>query len=103
MNSMTGGVMTCIAWLGAWWGRYKARDVLRQYAVIQENAPEALADLLRFCLVFDTTIDEQSPRRTDYNQGRREVGLYITQMLQLTDADLRVLENKTQATETTDA
>lgn len=97
---VTGGLTTCLTWLQAWWGgKRQASEVVRQYQVFQQNCPLALADLLRFALAFDNTIDEDSQSRTAYNQGRREVALYLMQMMKLTPDDLALLEEQTEATD----
>jgi hypothetical protein len=96
MSKITSGMNLVLPWLAAWWGYRRAPEVVRQYQVMREICPEAMADLARFCLAFDNTFDPDNAHASDRNQGKREVWLYLEAMTDLDWHDLQVLKQKTE-------
>lgn len=85
------------AWLSSYWPRKsRARELGRQYALLREECPHALADLMRFCLMYDTTFVAGDPELSQLNVGKREVALHIKNMVGLTDDDLAHLQEETE-------
>lgn len=95
MKAMTQNIAHVRDWLAAWWPR-RAREAKRQYAACAETSPLAIADMLRFCLVFDDVHAPGDDTLTHINIGKRQAGLHLKAMLELTDDDLAHLEKETQ-------
>jgi hypothetical protein len=82
--------------LAAWWpaGR-RARELARQYKAMQEVCPLAVADLLRASLMFNDVHAPGDDSHTMINIGRRQMGLHLTAMQNLTSEDLEHLRKET--------
>ena len=94
---LTQSIAHARAHLAAWWPqRSRARELKRQYAAAKEIAPLALADLMRVTLMYDDVHAAGDDTLTKINIGKRQVGLHLKAMLDLTPDDLDHLEEETK-------
>lgn len=93
---LSGAIANARTWLAAWWpDRARARELARQYKAMQEAAPLAVADLLRFCLLFDDHAGN-TDAQSNQNIGKHQAGLHLMAMLNLEPEDLDHLRQETE-------
>jgi len=79
--------------------RFRAGEVVSDYKAVAKDHALFVADLARFCCVFDSTYDADNPDTIKLNEGKRLVWLHFQAMAQVQLEDLPQIQRRTETDE----